>query len=181
MKADPVRARALGVLNQVHDGQPLDSLLDENLSALDSDQEKAFLAELVRGTLQWRGRYDHIIAHFVQKRSPRDPRLLNLLRLSLHQLLTLDGVPVYAAIHQGGELCRKMVSPHLVGFVNGLLQNVKRSILEPEHSEDAPSGIDPRLAKMQALFARLETGSTAWLAAASSSDISSGRPPGPAD
>ncbi|MBU8870530.1 MAG: hypothetical protein KOO60_06670 [Gemmatimonadales bacterium] len=165
MKVDPVRLRALDILNRVLDGQALDSLLDENLEALKLPQEKAFLAELVRGTLQWRGRYDHVIAHFVSKRPPRDPRLLNLLRLSLHQLLALDGVPPYAAIHQGGELCRKSVSPRLVGFVNGLLRNVKRAVLDGDESEDAQANSDLRVRRLRPVFEQLEADPAAWLAA----------------
>ena len=165
MKADPVRARALDILNRVLDGQALDSLLDENLDALDGPQEKAFLAELVRGTLQWTGRYDQVIRHFARKKPPRDSRLLNLLRLSLHQLLTLDGVPAYAAIHQGGELCRNKITPRLVGFVNGLLQNVKRAVLDEDGSGVDQPGPDLRLEKMRPFFAGLEADPGAWLAA----------------
>jgi 16S rRNA (cytosine967-C5)-methyltransferase len=174
MKADPVRARALEVLNRVDEGQNLDPLLHAALEALTEPQEKAFLAELVRGTLQWRGRYDHVIAAFVRKRPPSDPRLLNLLRLSLHQLLTLDGVPAYAAVHQGAELCRQMGSPRQVGFVNGLLQNIKRAVLDkPEDKEQSSAAtetdrsdvVDGRTERMRRLFAGLESDPAAWMAA----------------
>lgn len=160
MKVDPVRARALDILQRVHDGAALDAVLGRHLDELDSERDKAFLAELVRGTLQWRGRYDHVVAGFARKRPPRDPRLLNLLRLSLHQLIGLDGVPAYAAVDQGAELCRAAVSARLVGFVNGLLQAVRRRVSVSGADEQAVSE-----QRLRPLFADLQDDPPAWLAA----------------
>ena len=139
MSADPVRRRAVDLLVQVDAGGQLDSLLDAALAASarrgDDPRDRAFLAELVRGTLQWRIRYDHLIARYSRREAPTDPRLLAVLRLTLHQLVALDQVPPYAAVHQAGELCRAVRGPRFVGFVNGMMQAARRE-LRPDDGTD---------------------------------------------
>lgn len=130
MSCDPVRRRALEILLEIAAGERLDPLLDRALNDTPDRRAAGFLAELVRGTLQWQGRYDHVIARFSRKRPPADPVLVGVLRLALHQLLGLDGVPAYAAIHQAGELCRLKAGRNKVGFVNGMLQAVRRQVLD---------------------------------------------------
>ena len=170
MKIDPVRSRALDILDEVEDGQGLDALLIRAQEELPLPRDRAFLAELVRGTIQWRARYDQVIAHFARKRPPRDVRVVNLLRLTLHQLIALDGVPAYAAVHQAGELCRRRISPQLVGFVNGMLQAVRRAVVGEDapagaDPEEAQQGRDPRLQRLRELFVPLESDEAGWLAA----------------
>jgi 16S rRNA (cytosine967-C5)-methyltransferase len=153
MSADPVRLRALDILVRVAEGGRLDALLPAAQASLGSDQERSLLAALVRGTLQWRERYRHVLKHFVTRELPEDPHLLWLLFLSLHQLVALDGVPAYAAVHQAGQLCRRRVGEAQVGFVNGVLQTVKRHVL-PE-DQDASSAA--RVERLRSLFQDLET------------------------
>jgi 16S rRNA (cytosine967-C5)-methyltransferase len=161
MKPDPVRSRALDVLVSVDRGGNLDPLLNHVLDALPDARDRAFCAQLVRGTLQWRGRYDHLIKRFSRRRPPTDPGILNLLRLSLHQLLGQDGVPPYAAIHQAGELCRGLKGgARAVGFVNGFLQSVRREIVGDDPTD--PGVVEGRLRRQ---FADLEKDPAAWCAA----------------
>ena len=152
MSLDPVRLSALDILVRVDEGGRLDGLLDEALDRLASDQERGFLVELVRGSLQWRERYRHVLKSCVERDLPTDPRLLAILLLSLHQLLALDGVPPYAAVHQAGELCRRRVGKRQVSFVNGVLQRVNR-LVRPEGADEGPAG--DRLERLRPLFADL--------------------------
>ena len=137
MKADPVRRRAHEILIDVDQGHPLDPVLARGLDRTSDPRDRAFLAELVRGTLQWRGRYDHLIARFVRRKPPTDSPTVSLLRMSLHQMFGQGAVPVYAAIHQAGELCRRRPGVGKLPFVNGLLQSVRREVLGDE------DGLDP--------------------------------------
>lgn len=145
MKADPVRRQAHETLIAVDRGQSLEQELGQRLNSLADPRDRAFLAELVRGTLQWQGRYDHLIKQFARRKPPADSPLLCLLRLSLHQMFGMDSVPAYAAIHQAGELCRLQPGARKLAFVNGLLQSVKRELLpkEDDSSETRPG--DDRL------------------------------------
>jgi len=155
-----VRDLAHAVLLGVHQGRRLDEKLD---AALDKalPRDRGLLAELVRGTLQWQDRYDHLIRRFSRRQAPTDPALLIVLRLGLHQLCGLDGVPPHAALHETGELCRRRVGDREVGFVNGLLQSVRRDVLR----EPAPVGREAREARLRPLFDDLAPGSAAWQAA----------------
>lgn len=163
MKVDPVRRRALDVLTAVAAGDPLDSRLDAALSSLTAPRDRAFCAELVRGTLQWQGRYDHLLERFAKKRPPADPGLRAVLRMSLHQLVGQDGVPAYAAIHQAGELCRTLKGgARATGFVNGMLQAMRRRLLGED--PDAQT-VEDRDRRLRAEFADLERDPAAWLAA----------------
>ncbi len=128
MSVAPARRQAWRILTRVQGGAPLDPQLEAALAREPEARSRAFLAELVKGTLRWQGRYDHLIGRLSRRRAPRDARLLCLLRLSLHQLIALHGVPDYAVLHQAGELCRQEVSPRLVGYVNGLLQATVRRL-----------------------------------------------------
>ena len=130
MKADPVRRLAHGILLAVEEGQPLDRVLAEGLDLTTDPRDRAFLAELVKGTVQWQGRYDHLIQVFSRKKTPVDSPTVTLLRMSLHQMIGQQTVPAYAAIHQAGELCRLSPGKRKLPFVNGLLQSVKREVLE---------------------------------------------------
>ncbi len=160
MSADPLRRQALEILIDVYDGASLDPLLERALGNLADARQRSFLAELVRGTLQWRGRYQHILRYFVKRKPPQQSNELALFHLTLHQLLGLNGVPPYAAIHQAGELCRSHVSQGKVGFVNGVLQSVRRRLL-PDDSR----GPQQREAQMKVLFENLADDPVARLAA----------------
>ena len=87
MKADPVRLKGHEILTAVDGGQPLDRLLVAGMDCFTTARDKAFLAELVRGSIQWRSRYDHLIDSFSRKHKPDPGPLRSLLRMSLHQLL----------------------------------------------------------------------------------------------
>ncbi|MFT7698363.1 MAG: 16S rRNA (cytosine967-C5)-methyltransferase [Candidatus Krumholzibacteriia bacterium] len=159
MKCDPVRLRALEILLEVDAGERLEPALAAGLAAMEDPRSSAFLAELVRGTIQWQARYDHVIAAFSRKRPPNDPVLIGILRLSLHQLLGLDGVPPYAAIHQAGELCHRKSSRGKVGFINGMLQAIRRRVVPQENDRML------REDNLRELFAELESDRPRWLAA----------------
>jgi 16S rRNA (cytosine967-C5)-methyltransferase len=144
MKADPVRRLAHGILIAVAEGGHLDRELDAAQRSLPEVRDRAFLAELVKGTVQWQGRYDHLIKQFSRRKPPADVPTATLLRLALHQMLGMESVPAYAAIHQAGELCRRRPGPGKVGFVNGMLQSIRRDVLgdEPDGPTDTAASLE---------------------------------------
>lgn len=165
MMVDPIRLKALDLLVEADQGKSLDHLLNPALNQIDDIRDRGFLAELVRGSIQWRERYRHVLRSFVTRDIPDDPHLRQLLYLSLHQMLGMNSVPPYAVIHQAGQLCRKRISERKVAFVNGVLQSVRRQIL-PAASEDATQG--PGLAaiekKLRPLFQDIESDPVRWIA-----------------
>jgi 16S rRNA (cytosine967-C5)-methyltransferase len=126
VSAAPTRREALRTLLAVGAGEDLEHTLERSRRDLPPGEDPGFLTELVKGALQWQARYDHLVVAFSRRQPNADPRVLAILRLSLHQLLAMGGVPPYAAIHQAGELCRETGRVAAGGYVNGLLQAVHR-------------------------------------------------------
>jgi 16S rRNA (cytosine967-C5)-methyltransferase len=116
------------------------ALPQATLRALD----RAYLWELVLGTLRWRGRLDAYILRAV--RSPQkkmNPRILSLLRLGAYQILCLDRVPDSAAVNESVRLARaKFKDPKISGFVNAVLRSIVRRKSQDPFPSFAESPMD---------------------------------------
>ena len=89
--------------------------------------DKAFITELVYGTLRWRGKIDWIINRFSKIPTKRlDPRTLQIIRLGVYQLLFLDKVPAFAAVNESVSLARHLGHKGKAGFVNANLRAIER-------------------------------------------------------
>ncbi|HWX24858.1 MAG TPA: transcription antitermination factor NusB, partial [Vicinamibacteria bacterium] len=78
-------------------------LLDPEIDGLPA-RERAFLHELVLGTLRSRGSIDHALAALADRPLERlDPHVLTILRLGAHQILNL-AVPDHAAVSESVAL-----------------------------------------------------------------------------
>ena len=121
------RTASLDILNALDQkGGTLDDILDEVLSrhAFFSKKDRALLQAIVYGVLRWRARLDWIVAYFSATRLNRiDPKVMNILRLGLFQIIYLDRIPVSAAVNTSVEMAKSVTKPYVVGFVNGLLRN----------------------------------------------------------
>jgi 16S rRNA (cytosine967-C5)-methyltransferase len=125
--ATAARAAALDALRAVRRGAFADVAFAAVADALEP-RDRAFAQELVYGTLRLRGRLDHVLGHFSNRPVERlDPDILDVLRLGAYQLTELDGVPPYAAISQSVELVRFARAHGATGFVNGVLQSLRRA------------------------------------------------------
>ncbi|HOX26777.1 MAG TPA: transcription antitermination factor NusB [Candidatus Krumholzibacteria bacterium] len=135
MTADPRRRLALDALLAVGRGRSLESALGDLRGELSPGKDAAVAEELVRGALQWQGRYDFLVRRFSRREPNRDPVVRGVLHLALHQLLTSRAVPTYAAVHQAGELLRAARRPRAVGYVNAVLQALQRHLAIEEASD----------------------------------------------
>ncbi|MGD9057426.1 MAG: 16S rRNA (cytosine(967)-C(5))-methyltransferase RsmB [Desulfobacterales bacterium] len=120
------RQTALSVLNRLdQEGKTLDRILlalpqGENYLP---KRDRSLLNAMVYGVLRWRGRLDHVIAHFSDSPISRiQPSVLNILRLGLFQIIFLDRIPVSAAVNTAVELTKKTQRSRAAGFVNALLR-----------------------------------------------------------
>ncbi len=104
-----------------------------------SAHQKAFVTELVNGTLKNLIYIDYVISQFsktpIQKMKPL---IINTLRISVHQLFFMDRVPVSAICNEAVKLVKARGFKDLSGFVNGVLRNIARaeSIKLPDASKD---------------------------------------------
>lgn len=128
----PARALALSTLRRVGTGTVTlaDSLAASDVERLDP-RERAFLHELVLGTLRRRGWLDHALERLSSRPLERlSPGVLDALRLGVYQLLFLR-VPAHAAVSEAVELARS-VEPRSAGFANAVLRRLQREGPPPE-------------------------------------------------
>jgi 16S rRNA (cytosine967-C5)-methyltransferase len=130
--ATAARRLALQVLTDVDRGgaRLAQRLARPDVEAL-SPRDRAFLHELVLGTLRHRGWLDQAIAASVDRALSRvDPAVLTILRLGANQILRLR-VPDRAAVSESVELARE-VAPRAIGLVNAVLRRLARQGAPPE-------------------------------------------------
>jgi len=89
-------------------------------------QDKNFVLKLVYGVLENKILLDYYIRKMSKTRLKKiDQRILNVLRLSIFQIVFLDKVPESAAVNEGVKLTKK-INFKSTGFVNGILRNFIR-------------------------------------------------------
>jgi len=138
--ADP-RLAALQVIYQVAEkGAYANLILDRALQKTPlSIQDRHLVTELANGTIRMFKHLDWVLNLFLNRSiSDLNPWLRNILRMSVYQLLFMDGVPDYAAINSGVNLTRIKAGPGLTGLANGVLRNLSRhrdAIRYPEPSD----------------------------------------------
>ncbi|QRN86239.1 16S rRNA (cytosine(967)-C(5))-methyltransferase RsmB [Clostridia bacterium] len=120
------RRIAISILLRVEEGAYShialkEALLKNDLSSLD----KAFVTELVYGTIRRRNTLDFIINSFLQKKTQRD-EIRCILRMGVYQLRYMR-VPPSAAVNESVKLVSEFHLESQKGFVNAVLRNIERS------------------------------------------------------
>ena len=129
--ARPLALRVLAALRRGR-GTLADALATDEIERLDA-RERAFLHELVLGTLRRRGWLDHVVAGLSARPGSRaKPAVRDVLRLGVYQLLFLR-VPAHAAVSESVALARA-ADPRggAAGFVNAVLRRLERQGPPPE-------------------------------------------------
>ncbi|MDR1387524.1 MAG: rRNA cytosine-C5-methylase [Propionibacteriaceae bacterium] len=160
-QASPARRLAFQVLRQVNaEGAYANLALRQALARADLDQRDAALAtELVAGVCRHQGVYDRIlVAAAGRPLGSLQPALVDLLRLSCHQLLRLRPPPA-VAVSASVDLARATIGARVTGLVNAVLRRVAESTW-PDWLE--------RLSQGQAPIEQLalRTSHPAWIAQA---------------
>lgn len=120
------RGAAYDLLHAVHvDDAYANLALPEILerSGLDA-RDSAFATELAYGTLRWQGLYDEVLTRCVDRPlAELDGRLLDVLRLGVHQILGMR-VPAHAAVGETVSLARDVVGDGPAKLANAVLRKV---------------------------------------------------------
>ena len=142
------RKTSLHVLNTLDQGnKTLDNILDEVLSqhTFFLKKDRALLQAIVYGVLRWRSKLDWIIDHFSNTPLKRiDPKVMNILRIALFQIIYLNRIPVSAAVNTSVEMAKSLTEPYVVRFINGLLRNAAKKydqVLFPDVNKDPASAL----------------------------------------
>lgn len=141
----PARLVAYDVLRDVEERDAYANLaLAARIRAARLDRRDAGLAtELAAGTLRGLGRYDRIIELAAGRPIAQvDPRTRNVLRLGVHQLLSMR-TAAHAAVNESVELQRLVANASAAGFVNGVLRTVGRATPEEWDARLAESAANP--------------------------------------
>jgi 16S rRNA (cytosine967-C5)-methyltransferase len=124
----PARIAAFHALRAIATGRvDLPGALATSRGQLRDDRDRALAADIVTGTLRWQRSADHLVLHFARRAVDKvDPDVLDILRLSLYQLLHLDRVPASAVVDDAVDLARHAKKAHASGFVNAVLRATLR-------------------------------------------------------
>lgn len=94
-----------------------------NLRTLD----KAFIYEMVFGSLRWLAKMDWIMSHMLDRPfSSLDPRVANALRIGTYQIYYMDRVPERAAVSETVEAVKQVGVPNAASLVNAILRRVAK-------------------------------------------------------
>ncbi len=124
----PARTAAYAVLRLVASGKmDLASALARERTRLPDERDRALAGEIATGTLRWQGAFDHIIANFAGRPLRKlDAEVVDILRLTIFQLLHLDRVPASAAVKDAVDMAGKAGKRSASGLVNAVLRRVAR-------------------------------------------------------
>ena len=102
-------------------------------------QDRAFISRVVRGTVERRITLDYIIDSYSSvKVKKMKPLIRNVLRMSVYQIVYMDGVKDYAICDEAVKLVVKRGFNNLRGFVNAVLRkisSVKYDISFPDRED----------------------------------------------
>lgn len=123
------REVSLNILNELEKNNFLflDEILGNHTKNLDS-QSYGFIKTVSYGTVRYKLRLDYIIDNMSKMKFNKiDKTVLNILRISLYQLIYMSHVEDFAIVNEGVNLTKKYSNKGSVGFVNGLLRNFLRN------------------------------------------------------
>ena len=125
----PARVAAFDVLRAVratsHHNLP-SALADARIS-LPNERDRALTGEIATGTLRWQGAFDHVISTFAKRPLARlDPEVVDILRMSMFQLLHLTRVPASAVVDDAVNLTKKSGKRSAAPLVNAILRRISR-------------------------------------------------------
>lgn len=142
-KKATARSGAVEILQQVLDeGAYTNIAVNKYLRSHDlSDMERRLLTELVYGTVKAVGTIDWYLAQCVTRPLDKINKLiLNVLRVSVYQLLYMDKIPESAACNEAVNLARLFSHEGTAKFVNGVLRGLLRkkdSFTFPDEEKEA--------------------------------------------
>ncbi len=125
----PARVAAYEILRRAASGRAdLPGAIAAVRDSLADERDRALATDIATGTMRWRAALDHLIAGAATRPVARlDPEVVDLLRLSLYQLLHLTRVPASAVVDDGVQMTKRIGKKSASGFVNAVLRRVSRS------------------------------------------------------
>ena len=115
-----------------------------------SPTERRFIYNIVKGTIRYLLRIDYLISLFLEKKLTRlNPSILNILRLSVFQILYLDNVPSYSIVNEATNTAKKCNLGKYYKLVNAVLRKITAI-------EDANAFIDAKISSLSDALKRVK-------------------------
>jgi len=131
------REAALQMLYQWEVGrQPIDEVVETYWSIDRPGEEplppplRAFAVDLARGTVEDLDHIDPLIGQNAEHWRPSRMSIVDrlILRLAVHEFLRAREIPTKVVINEALELARTFSTDESIGFVNGILDAIKREL-----------------------------------------------------
>lgn len=115
---------------QAYSNIALDEMLNKNRKELNS-KDIGLISEIVYGVTTWRLTLDEIIKKYSNiKLKKISPWIINILRMSIYQIIFLDKIPKSAAVNEAVTLSKRYGHKSSSGFTNAILRKVTKEDFE---------------------------------------------------
>jgi len=140
MSHKTAREMALQILYRIETQKAYSTvLLDQAANDHDWDGNQALLRQLVKGTLEWRGKIDSVLKPIIKgDLESLTPWIRNILRLATYQILFLDRIAPEVAVNESVELAKRYGHQGTVRLVNAVL----RKVVAQRHQKIAPAIVE---------------------------------------
>ncbi len=116
--------------------------------------ERRFIYNIVKGTIRYLLKIDYLASLFLEKKLTRlNPSILNILRLSIFQILYLDHVPSYSIVNEATNTAKKLNLGKYYQLVNAVLRKITAI-------EDVNSFIDGKIDSLTDELKRIKLSSS---------------------
>jgi len=125
------RKLVIEILNQTRKENVIVDLLvdDQFRRQAVSASDRAFIFEIIQGTLRWQKKLEWIVAQFNQGAYQKSPLAIrNILESSLYQILYMDKTPDYAVVNEAVRIAKNLKGEFWARRVNGILRNIIREL-----------------------------------------------------
>ena len=150
---DKAREIALKILYKIdvdnaYSNIVLDEMIKQNKNNL-NQKDIGLISEIVYGVTTWRLTLDTIIKKYSKIRLKKiSPWILNILRMSIYQIIFLDKIPKSAAVNEGVNLSKRYGHKSSSGFVNAILRKVNKQDYEELLNIE---NVEERISKMYSI------------------------------
>jgi 16S rRNA (cytosine967-C5)-methyltransferase len=136
-----IRKKAVDLLILTEkEGSFSDLILNNLIKTTDIEsKDRRLLTEIFYGTLRNKIRLDSIIYSSTDREKKIDVLVLNVLRVSVYQLLYLDRVPDFAVIDEAVKIVKRSKKKFLAGFVNALLRKIANMKADYQNEKEPES------------------------------------------
>ena len=128
---DKARETALKILYKIDEENAYSNIVlnneikkqKENLNTKDI----SLISEIIYGVTTWKLTLDEIIKKYSKIKLKKISKwILNILRMSIYQIIFLDKIPKSAAVNEGVKLAKRYGNKGSIGFVNAVLRKVDK-------------------------------------------------------